>query len=524
VRIVRLIAPTLALVLLAATPAAAQTARTPALDARIVNGHAPTQAWPAQTSVRFTTASGTFVCGGTLVSARWVLTAGHCATDDAGAPLAPGAFALRVGSTSRTSGGFTTTVDTVARNPGYSQTGAPANDLALLHLAAAAPQEPMTLIAASGADAALWGPGAQATIVGWGVTETGNQSATLLEAQVPMISDLACANVWGPDFNAASMVCAGGASTDTCGGDSGGPLMVPRAGAFAIAGVTSWGSNPCGQAGTPGVYARLGATALNAWVRDRVPTAAIAVSPAAPVTGEQVTLSATVAPGSQVTTPALAWDLDGDGAFDDATGASATTAFATAGTHAVRVQASFADGDRAVARELVAVAAAGTTTPATPATPATDPPADTTAPVTTTPAAQPATPAPQQQTTVAQPSASGPLGSVDVPARLRLRTLRVTGVRVTLRCAHACTASGRLTIDAATARRLGLASGGGGRVTIGRGSGALATAASGRMTVRLTARARRALRNRSRITVRLATTLRSGAARLDATRAIAVSR
>ena len=521
-RTLRLIVPTLAAVLAAAAPPAAAAPRTSVLEARIVNGQAPTRAWPAQTSVRFTIGSSSYVCGGTLVSARWVLTAGHCATDDAGAALAAGAFALRVGSTSRTSGGHSSSVDAVVRHPDYAETGAPRNDLALLHLASAAPQEPLRLIGTGGAEAALWNAGAQATIIGWGVTETGKQSTTLLEAQAPIVGDGSCLSTWSPDFSPTSMVCAGGASTDTCSGDSGGPLMVPRSGAFTIVGVTSWGSDPCGQFGLPGVYARLGAPALNAWVRSRVPTADLSASPAAPASGEQVSLSATVAPGAQTTSPSLAWDLDDDGAFDDGTGATATAAFASAGSHVVRVQATFPDGDRAVAREVVPVTAAGATT----STPPADPPATTTPPdppATTTTTQQTAQQQPRQQTAVAQQSAEASIGSVTVPARMKLRTLRGKSLRVRFRCERACTVAGRLTLDAATARRFALTTGRA-RVRIGRGSGSLASAGTGTMTVRLTARAKSALRNRTRATIRLTTELRSGAARLDGTRRIAVSR
>jgi hypothetical protein len=116
-----------------------------------------------------------------------------------------------------------------------------------------------------------------------------------------------------------------------------------------------------------------------------------------------------------------------------------------------------------------------------------------------------------------------PIGSVTVPARVKLRTLRGTSLRVRFRCEGACTIAGRLTLDAATARRFDLRTGSA-RVTIGRGSESLASAGTGTMTVRLTAHAKRALRNRKGTTVRLATELRSGAARLESTRKIAVSR
>ena len=59
------------------------------------------------------------------------------------------------------------------------------------------------------------------------------------------------------DFHPTRMVCAGGGTTDTCDGDSGGPLMVSDGAFPVLAGLTSWGER-CAT-GVPGVYTRLGA-------------------------------------------------------------------------------------------------------------------------------------------------------------------------------------------------------------------------------------------------------------------------
>jgi hypothetical protein len=89
-------------------------------------------------------------------------------------------------------------------------------------------------------------------------------------------------------------------------------------------------------------------------VANRPPTAAFSVEPGAPVAGEIVTLTSHSAdPEGPV---AETWDLNGDGAFDDAAGPVATVSLA-AGPHVVGLRV--VDGDQAqdVATEVVTVAA-----------------------------------------------------------------------------------------------------------------------------------------------------------------------
>jgi hypothetical protein len=142
------------------------------------------------------------------------------------------------------------------------------NDAAMLTLATAAPYQPMRVVGTG--EAAKWAPGVAATIIGWGTTEfEGPESDVLLEAQVPIISDADCDDAYGNEFDPATMLCAYDGEHDTCQGDSGGPLLVPDGGAFALAGITSWGEG-CAAQGSPGVYARIGEPALNTWITSRL--------------------------------------------------------------------------------------------------------------------------------------------------------------------------------------------------------------------------------------------------------------
>ena len=72
----------------------------------------------------------------------------------------------------------------------------------------------------------------------------------------------------------------------------------------------------------------------------RRPVPDVSAAPSAPRTGAQTVLNADTG-GRGV---AYAWDLDDDGAFDDATGPEVATTFATTGNHRVRVKATDEDG------------------------------------------------------------------------------------------------------------------------------------------------------------------------------------
>ncbi len=67
------------------------------------------------------------------------------------------------------------------------------------------------------------------------------------------------------------------------------------------------------------------------------PSAAFRVSPTQPYVGDAVSF-ASVSGDPDGPLPTEAWDLDGDGQYDDATGKTASRTFTTAGAHTVRLQ------------------------------------------------------------------------------------------------------------------------------------------------------------------------------------------
>ena len=149
------------------------------------------------------------------------------------------------------------------------------------------------------------------------------------------------------------MVCAGAAdppnSSDTCSGDSGGPLLVGDASAFVLTGVVSFG-NGCNERGFPGVYTRVGSQPLNAWIRGQINDVDFTIPTAAPRAGEPVAFAATAPAGA-----AFSWDFDNDGAFD-ATGPSPTHVYAAAGEFEAVLRITDPEGQPAEQRHELVVA------------------------------------------------------------------------------------------------------------------------------------------------------------------------
>ena len=89
-------------------------------------------------------------------------------------------------------------------------------------------------------------------------------------------------------------------------------------------------------------------------IPNRAPTATVDHTPKNPQTNDQITFTATAAdPENRI--KSLSWDLDNDGQFDDATGATTTKSFRKPGASTVRFRIEDLDGLSTISEDVVAV-------------------------------------------------------------------------------------------------------------------------------------------------------------------------
>lgn len=232
--------------------------------AAIVGGSTvPDDRYAFMASVQTAGSSGSdgHFCGGSVIAARWVLTAAHCMEGEN-----PRDLQVAVGRTDLedSTRGQTVAVDRIEIHPDYADTGT--FDAALIHTTAAM-SAPTIALAPIGNDD-LEQSGAALTVAGWGTEFFGSPviPSRLKSVDVEAVADADCTTNSLMGFQPDSEVCAETLGGDSCQGDSGGPLFGSLAdGRRVQVGIVSYGLG-CATPQFPGVYGEVNNPSINDFI------------------------------------------------------------------------------------------------------------------------------------------------------------------------------------------------------------------------------------------------------------------
>jgi secreted trypsin-like serine protease len=204
--------------------------------------------WPSVVAISSTKFSHQpWGCTGTLIAPTWVLSCGHCFSNNSTSPPIqpiPSDYYVYAGRYNivTDTGGQQLSVNQIMLPDGYDP-DVQEPDIALIQLS-----QPATVAysrLASPARMAEVPTGAVSTLLGWGETTLGNAntlSAVLRKVDIPISWYVGGGDQYALGDQEMEFFTTGPNYLGTGGGDSGGPTFVQRDGEWFIVGVHSWAS------------------------------------------------------------------------------------------------------------------------------------------------------------------------------------------------------------------------------------------------------------------------------------------